>query len=216
MTGADSLADRIRLGDPTTDAEAVAAIYRPAVLESIATFEEVAPDAGEMAQRMASTLERFPWLVAEERGDGIVGYAYAAPHHARPGYRWSADISVYVAGGRHGRGVGRRLYDALIPILGRQRLVNVYAGIALPNPASVALHEAIGMRRIGVYERVGWKFGAWRDVAWYGMRLADPVGEPQEPIPLPLLGLAGRRRPLPDSSHASLRRGSSKVVVIGP
>ncbi len=66
-----------------------------------------------------------------------------------------------------------------------QGFVNVYAGIALPNPASVALHESIGMWRIGVYERVGYKFGAWHDVAWYGIRIADPPGPPDEPIPLP-------------------------------
>ena len=86
-----------------------------------------------------------------------------------------------------GRGVGRALYDALIPMLRDQGFVNVYAGITLPNPASVALHEAIGMRRIGVYERVGWKFGAWRDVAWYGMRIAEPHGAPPEPRPVPRL-----------------------------
>jgi L-amino acid N-acyltransferase YncA len=80
--------------------------------------------------------------------------------------------------------VGRALYDALVPMLRRQGIVNVYAGITLPNPASVALHEAIGMRRIGVYERVGWKFGAWRDVAWFGMRIAEPSDPPAEPIPV--------------------------------
>ena len=174
----------IRLADPDGDAEAVAAIYRPAVLGSIASFEEVPPDAREMAARMRAVLERTPWLVAET-SRGVIGYAYAARHRERPGYRWSVDISVYVADGQQGRGVGRRLYDELLALLGRQRFVNVYAGVALPNPASIALHERIGMRRIGVYERVGFKFGAWHDVAWYGMRLAEPGVPPEEPIPLP-------------------------------
>ena len=80
--------------------------------------------------------------------------------------------------------MGRELYDELLRILQRQRFVNVYAGITLPNPASVALHEAIGMRRIGVYERVGFKLGAWRDVAWYWLRLSNPAGLPPEPVPL--------------------------------
>ncbi len=86
--------------------------------------------------------------------------------------------------GHHGQGVGRHLYDELLAVLCHRRFVNVSAGIALPNPASIALHEAIGMRRIGVYERVGYKFGAWHDVAWYGLRLSDPSGSPPQPLRL--------------------------------
>jgi L-amino acid N-acyltransferase YncA len=134
---------------------------------------------------IGSVLPRTPWLVAELDG-AVVGYAYAAIHRERPGYRWSVDISVYVAAGLHRRGVGRALYDELIPLLRRQGFVNAYAGIALPNPASVALHEAIGMRRIGVYEGVGFKFGGWHDVAWYGLRLTDGAGQPTEPLPVTL------------------------------
>ena len=177
----------IRPADPDLDAAAVAAIYRPAIETTIASFEEPAPDAGAMAARMRATLERYPWLVATD-GETVVGYAYAGPHAERAGYRWSVNVSAYVDPAFHGRGIGRRLYDELLPILRRQRFVNVYAGIALPNPASVALHEAIGMRRIGVYERVGFKFGAWHDVAWYGLRLTDPPGAPPEPIPYLALG----------------------------
>jgi phosphinothricin acetyltransferase len=180
----------VRLADPARDAAAVAAIYRPSVEEGLASFEEVAPDAAEMARRMRSTLARTPWLVAEGEGGGVIGYAYAGPHQERPGYRWSVNISVYVAEDARSLGVGRRLYDELLAILRRQGFVNVYAGVTLPNPASVALHEAIGMRRIGVYERVGFKLGSWHDVAWYGLRLAEPGGTPPEPIPLPELHLA--------------------------
>ncbi len=181
---------RIRLADPDRDAAEVAGIYRPAVEASAASFEEVAPKASEIAERIRHTLRRTPWLVAEDdRRDGVVGYAYAAPHHERAGYRWSVNISAYVHADWRGRSVGRALYDALLPMLERQGFVNVYAGIALPNPASVALHEAIGMRRIGVYERVGFKFGAWHDVAWYGMRIVEPALHPAEPIPLPELSL---------------------------
>ncbi|MGI8999340.1 MAG: GNAT family N-acetyltransferase [Candidatus Limnocylindria bacterium] len=178
----------VRLADPDRDAEAVAAIYLPAVRDSAASFEEVPPGAGVMADRMRRTLLRTPWLVAEVPGAGVVlGYAYAGPHHERAGYRWSVDVSAYVDPAWHGRGVGRSLYDALLPMLRRQDYVNVYAGIGLPNAASVALHESIGMRRIGVYEQVGYKFGAWHDVAWYGMRITEPIGPPAEPIPLPAL-----------------------------
>jgi phosphinothricin acetyltransferase len=171
----------VRLADPDRDAVAVAAIYRAAVESTIASFEEVAPDAGEMRARMRTVLERLPWLVAVADGR-VIGYAYAAPHKTRAGYRWSADISVYVDPAQHGRGVGHVLYDRLLDLVRRQGYVNLYAGIALPNPASVRLHEAIGMRRIAVYERVGWKFGAWRDVVWFGMRLSEPDGQPAEPL----------------------------------
>jgi phosphinothricin acetyltransferase len=173
----------VRLVDPERDAAAVAEIYRPAVESSIATFEEVPPGAEEMEARIRTTLARTPWLVMDD-GASVAGYAYAGPHRDRPGYRWSVDISVYVAPDLQGRGIGRRLYDELLDLLRRQRFVNVYAGVALPNPASVALHEAIGMRRIGVYERVGFKLGSWVDVAWYGMRLAEPADPPAEPVPL--------------------------------
>ena len=120
-----------------------------------------------MAGRIRGTLERAPWLVAEGEDGHVTGYAYANLHRERAGYRWSVDVSVYVAEGAQGRGVGRALYDALIPMLREQGFVNVYAGIALPNPASVALHEAIGMHLIGVYERLGGTFYAWYAVGWY-------------------------------------------------
>ena len=177
----------VRLASPQTDAAAVAAIYRPAVETSLASFEEHPPSADEMAERMRATLERTPWLVADRDGQ-VIGYAYAGPHHPRPGYRWSVNISVYVSPEFTGQGVGRKLYDELLALLRRQRFVNVYAGITLPNPASVALHEAIGLRRIAVYEGVGFKHGGWHDVAWYHLRLAVPDGHPPEPIPLPDLG----------------------------
>jgi phosphinothricin acetyltransferase len=181
----------VRLADPTRDAAAIAEIYRPAVETSLASFEDVAPDATAMASRIATTLERTPWLVADEDGS-VIGYAYAAAHRERAGYRWSVNISVYVTPGGQGRGVGRRLYDELLALLRRQGFVNAYAGITLPNPASVALHTAIGMRLIGTYEAVGFKAGAWHDVAWYQLRLTEPRGTPAEPLPLPAL-VAGAR-----------------------
>jgi phosphinothricin acetyltransferase len=175
----------IRLADPDRDAIAIAAIYAPAVESSIASLEQATPRADEMAGRIRTTLARTPWLVAVDARDEPIAYAYAGPHAERAGYRWSVNVSAYVHADWQGRGIGRSLYDELIPLLRRQRFVNAYAGIALPNPASVALHAGIGMRRIGVYERVGWKAGAWLDVAWFGMRLLEPSEPPEEPIPLP-------------------------------
>ena len=169
---------RLRPARPEADAARVAEIYRPAVEASYISFEEVAPTADEMAERMHRVLARLPWLVAEDESGLVVGYAYASPHRDRAAYRWSVDISVYVDAGRHGRGIGRALYDALLERLRGQGFVNVYAGVTLPNPASVALHEAIGMARVGVYHRVGYKLGEWRDVAWYELRLTEPEKNP--------------------------------------
>ena len=136
---------KIRLADPERDAARAAEIYRPAVVGSTISFEEKAPDAREMAARMRTVLTRTPWLVATDEDGRVVGYAYAGEHRSRAGYRWSVDISVYVDPAAQRRGIGRALYAELLPILRRQGFVNAYAGIGLPNPASVRLHESIGM-----------------------------------------------------------------------
>jgi phosphinothricin acetyltransferase len=174
---------RVRVADPALDAERVAEIYRPHVVETLTSFEEVAPTTTEMAERISSTLAWTPWLVAQDENDRVIGYAYASRHRERAGYRWSVDISVYVDWDWQRKGVGRALYAELLPTLRRQGFVNVYAGVALPNPGSVALHEALGMKLVGVYEKVGFKFGEWPDVAWYGMTLADHSDMPSDPIP---------------------------------
>jgi phosphinothricin acetyltransferase len=178
----------VRLADPRTDAQAIADIYRPAVETSSATFELEPPDAETMAGRLAATLARTPWLVAGE--GGVQGYAYAGPFRERPAYRWSVEISAYVHPDAQGRGIGRLLYEALLPLLVRQGFVNAFAGITQPNEPSVRLHEAIGMRFVGVFRGAGYKFGAWHDVAWYGMRLVEPGDPPGEPVPLPDLLVA--------------------------
>jgi phosphinothricin acetyltransferase len=175
---------RVRLGDPRRDAAVVAGIYRPAVEETIASFELEAPDEAAFRERMEKVLARTPWLVAERDGT-VVGYAYAGPHHERAGYAWSVNVSVYVRPDQQRRGVARALYSALLRILRRQGFVNACAGVTLPNEASVGLHESFGMRRLGVYHRIGWKRGAWLDVAWFELRLTEPVGEPRPPTPLP-------------------------------
>ena len=190
MPPSPSGAPALRLADPERDAAGMAAIYEPHVTTGLASFEAAAPDAHEMATRVAQGVRWTPWLVAVSAavsGDArIAGYAYAARHAERAGYRWDVNLSVYVAPAWQGQGIGRRLYDALVPILRTQRFLNAYAGIALPNPASVRLHEAIGMRHLATYERVGWKQGAWLDVAWLHMPLAAEFpNPPPEPIALP-------------------------------
>jgi phosphinothricin acetyltransferase len=168
---------RLARGD---DAPAIAAIYTPYVSETPISFETVPPTADEMAGRLAKTLARFPWLVAETE-DGVVGYAYASQHRERAAYQWAADVSVYLHKERQRRGIGRALYTALFAILRAQGYVNTYAGIALPNPASVALHEAMGMMPVGVYRHVGYKAGAWRDVGWWQGMLREPPSDPSPP-----------------------------------
>jgi phosphinothricin acetyltransferase len=149
----------------------------------LASFEEVAPAPEEMAARIEATSRTHPWLVAERVGQ-VAGYAYASPHRARPGYRWAADVAVYVAAGQERRGVGRELYGALLPLLRRQRLRIACAGIALPNPGSVALHEAMGFEPVGTYRAIGYKAGRWLDVTWYQCHLAP--GDATDPPPEPL------------------------------
>lgn len=152
---------------------------------SAVSFETVPPDAAAMAERVRVTLERHPWLVCERAGR-VVGYAYAGPQRARPAYRWNAEVSAYVAADALRRGVGRALYGELLRILAGQGFHNAYAGITLPNPASVGLHEALGFCPVGVYRRVGFKRGAWHDVGWWHRELHPPTPDPPEPVPFPV------------------------------
>ena len=171
--------DGIRVALPE-DAGAVSAIYAPYVAETAISFELDPPDAAEMATRMARMAEAHPWLVFEQGGE-VIGYAYAGRHSDRAAYGWSVNVTVYVAGGAHRQGVGRALYQRLLRILDLQGFHTAYGGITLPNPGSVGLHEACGFRPIGVYPEVGFKFGAWHDVGWWGLRLNAPPANPDPP-----------------------------------
>lgn len=168
------------------DARAVAAIYAPYVTDTAISFEERPPSPAEMAERMAATLETHPFLVHDD-GQGVVGYAYAGAHASRPAYRWSCNVSVYVAPGHTRRGIGRALYADLLAILKAQGFHSVFAGVALPNTASVGLHEAMGFAHLGTYREVGFKNGRWHDVGWWRLALAE--GPPAaDPIPFALSG----------------------------
>jgi L-amino acid N-acyltransferase YncA len=165
------------------DAAAVAAIYAPYVRDTAISFEVDPPAADEMRARIADVQQRHAWLVAC-RGNDVVGYAYAGAHRTRAAYRWSVDTAVYLERGSHRRGIARRLYATLFALLVRQGYVNAYAGITLPNPASVGFHEAMGFAPLGVYRGVGYKKGAWYDVGWWSRRLRDCAGDPGEPLAL--------------------------------
>ena len=161
-----------------TDAAAVAAIYAPIVECTTISFEEVAPSETQMRERMSAIQLRHPWLIAED-GE-VLGYAYGSRHRSRAAYRWSADVTVYVAEHARGHGVGRALYARLFELLHAYGYYNAFAGIALPNDASIALHRAFGFERIGVYRNVGFKFGVWHDVSWWQLQLHDADSAPAE------------------------------------
>lgn len=154
------------------DAAALLAIYAPFVERTAVSFEEAVPGEADFAERIRVANERWAWLVAES-GGALVGYAYAGAHRARSAYRHSVEVSAYVAGSHRRRGVARALYAALFPQLAALGYCNAYAGIALPNDASLALHRALGFADIGVFPRVGRKFGRWHDVAWLHRALRE-------------------------------------------
>ena len=179
------MAATLRFAGPQ-DAAAIQAIYAPIVRDTPTSFEVDVPTIEEMRARMTETLEQYPWLVVE-RGDEVLGYAYASRHRKRPAYQWSVDVSVYVNEQVRRAGVGRALYTALLEILRLQGFRNAYAGIALPNLGSVGLHEALGFKAVGVYRGVGYKHGRWHDVGWWELELrtdSEPPRPPRSPADL--------------------------------
>ena len=170
----------LRHADPARDAAPCAAIYAPYVTGSSVSFEEVAPTAAQFAALIAEVSRSYPWLVLDTGEGTVAGYAYAARHRERAAYRWAADVAIYVDPAHQGRGAGRRLYGALLPLLRRQGVRVACAGVTLPNDASVGLHRALGFELVGTYRAIGWKAGAWHDVAWWQLRLVDDDGPPDE------------------------------------
>ena len=133
-----------------------------------------------MAERIASAAERHAWLVLEDAGR-VTGYAYGHPFAQRAAYRWACETSIYLEPGRRRTGAGRALYEALLARLAERGYRRAIAGMALPNDASAGLHRALGFEPVGVYRQVGWKNGAWHDVAWVQKTIladADPPAEP--------------------------------------
>jgi phosphinothricin acetyltransferase len=172
----------IRIAAPA-DAAGCLAIYRPFIETSHTTFETEVPSVEEFARRIESTLGERPWLVAEEDGR-MAGYAYASPVKDRAAYQWSVEVAIYVASDARRRGVGRALYAALFRCLAGQGFVNAVGVIALPNDASVALHESLGFEKIAHLKQIGFKRGAWHDSGWWQKRLATPPSQPEPPRPL--------------------------------
>lgn len=158
------------------DAASCAEIYRPYVIDTTVSFEEEPPGPEEMACRIAEAGRRHAWLVAEREGR-VVGYAYGGTFRARPAYRHTCEVSVYVAQDDRGSGVGRVLYAALLDRMRERGMRLAVAGTALPNEASERLHRALGFEVVGTFRGVGYKLGRWCDVRWYQLVLADDAGE---------------------------------------
>ncbi len=169
----------IRLATPV-DGAACAAIYDPVVRDSAISFETDPPTAEDMAARIADYSKVAPWLVYEEESS-ILGYAYGSKFRPREAYRWCAEASTYLAPEAQGRGIGTRMAQLLIELLRLQGFQSVYSVIALPNPASERLSKKLGMKRVGVLPKAGFKLGEWHDVAQWHMELNPATANPPEP-----------------------------------
>jgi phosphinothricin acetyltransferase len=173
----------IRPADPDRDAAACAEIYAPSVESTPISFELEPPDAAEFARRIAKYSATHQFLVAEVDGE-VAGYAYGCPWAERAAYRWSVESSVYIDPRHQGRGLGRALYAELFDRLRAQGFRVVVAGITLPNPASIGLHESVGFEPIGTLRDIGWKDGSWHDVGYWQLFLESPgEEEPAKPAP---------------------------------
>ncbi|MEO8431467.1 MAG: N-acetyltransferase family protein [Acidobacteriota bacterium] len=167
---ADAIAIRVA---KEADAPAMLEIFRPYVESTSISFETEVPSIEEYTARVRKYLAGWAGVVAEAASGQLLGFAYGSSHRDRAAYKWSVETTVYVALGVQRTGIGRMLYARLIPMLASAGYCNAYAGVALPNRASTGLHEAIGFRAIGTFPRVGYKFGAWRDVEWFHMALRE-------------------------------------------
>jgi phosphinothricin acetyltransferase len=162
------------------DISAIVALSNWAAVNTPANFA-LEPESEDMwAATWEATCEKHPWLVAVE-DERVIGFAKSGPHRTRGAYAWTAEVSVYVDASAHRRGIGAELYARFIPTLGEQGYVTLLAGITLPNPASVKLHENFGFVRCGAYHRAGWKFGSWHDVGYWELHLT-PADEPPQPL----------------------------------
>jgi L-amino acid N-acyltransferase YncA len=154
-----------------SDAAAICAIYNHYVTSTIITFEEVAVSERDMAARISEVTSSYPWIVCVEN-DAVVGYAYAARWKARSAYRHTVEVTVYVAAGATGRGLGTQLMAALLSRLRQHGDIHAaIGGVSLPNPASIALQEKFGFKPVGRFHETGRKFDNWIDVGYWELIL---------------------------------------------
>ena len=157
-----------------SDAKAIQAIYQPYVTETAITFEVDVPTVLEFEERITQTLTHFPYLVAEEEGI-VVGYAYASTYYARAAYDWTVELSIYISKEARGQGIGSALYTALEEELEARGYLRFLACIAVPNEASISMHEKRGYVQVAHFPKVGYKFEQWHDIIWMQKTLDGPV-----------------------------------------
>ncbi len=154
------------------DAHAIAAIYNYYVRETIVSLELQAVSVAHMRERITQGVAQYPWLALEQAGT-LLGYAYASQWNSREGYRLCVETTIYLAHAQTGRGYGYKLYAALLEALRARGVHSALAGIGLPNPASIALHERLGFRQVGELKQVGWKMDDWVDVGYWQLIFSD-------------------------------------------
>lgn len=156
----------------TDDTADILAIYAPYVTDTAITFETEIPSLEEFSKRIESIQKDYPYLVCEVDGK-IIGYAYASRYRERAAYRYSVELSVYVAQDYHHQGIGKALYERLFAALENYNFYSAYAGITLPNETSIGFHDSFGFSEVGTYHNVGFKDGKWLDVIWLEKPLKD-------------------------------------------
>jgi L-amino acid N-acyltransferase YncA len=164
-----------------SDAKEIRDIYAPNIIHTAYTFETEVPSVAEFEQRIKKYTEKFPWLVCLVNGK-IAGYVYATSHRDREAYQWTCESSVYIHDDFKGKGIGKRLYAVLFELLKQEGYKTIYAGITLPNDASVLLHEKCGFKHFATYENVGYKLGAWQKVGWWKLQINDYDQKPSPPL----------------------------------
>jgi len=175
----------VRLAD-IQDSQQILNIYSPSILTASISFETEVPSIQEMQNRIETILQKFPWIVCEVDGK-IAGYAYASKHREREAYQWSCECTIYMHDDFKRKGIGKELYQLLFEILKWQGFRNIYAGITLPNEASITVHEKCGFRHFATYENIGYKFGKWHSVGWWKLQINDYDLKPSPPLKLPEL-----------------------------
>ena len=157
-----------------SDAATIRAIYQPYVTETAITFELDVPSVQEFESRITKTLIQFPYLVAEVGGK-VVGYAYASTYYARAAYDWTTELSIYVVKEARGQGIGSALYTALEEELQARGYLRFLACIAVPNEASISMHEKRGYVQVAHFPKIGYKFNKWHDIVWMQKTIEGPV-----------------------------------------
>jgi L-amino acid N-acyltransferase YncA len=186
------------------DAQATLDIYAPFVQQTAVSFEYEVPSLKEWESRIAAYTKDCPWLVCAHLGE-VVGYAYAGKHRTRIAYAWSAEVTIYLLEPFHGRGIARELYKALFALLKEQGYVNVLAGVTIPNVKSETFHLKMGFEEVGVYRKVGYKFGAWHDTFWFQRHLVEHPRNPQMPTPFEEIHHSAAVHSILSAASAALR-----------